>query len=96
MCVAFYPDTDQTMSRLTLDFFRKKNISISQSNVNLIVNKCNGDREILKNELKKVGFFSRNGKKLINENLTKLINLAENHSITELVDNCLMKNNKNY
>merc|ERR1711966_251028 len=46
ICVPFYPDTEQTLSKLTFNFLKKKNISISQSNINLIVNKCNGDREI--------------------------------------------------
>ena len=35
-----------------------------------------------------------NGKKLNAENISKLTNLIENHSITELVDNCLSKNKK--
>ncbi len=46
------------------------------------------------NELNKIEFFLKNGKKLNNKNLTKLINLAEDHSISELVDNCLAKNQK--
>jgi DNA polymerase-3 subunit delta len=45
ICVPFYPDNDQTLSKLTYNFLRDKNISISPSNVNLIVNKCSGDRE---------------------------------------------------
>ena len=36
-----------------------------------------------------------NGKKLTTENLSKLINLIENHNLSELVDNCLAKNQKN-
>ena len=91
-CVAFYPDTAQTLSKLTYELFKKKNISVSQSNINLIVNKCNGDREILINELGKIEYFCKNGKKLTPENIAKLTNLIENHGVTELVDNCLIKN----
>ena len=94
ICVPFYPDTDQTLSKLTYDFLKKKNISISPSNINLIVNKCNGDREILLNELNKIEFFSKNGKKITAENIAKLTNLIENHGISELIDNCLAKNKK--
>ena len=54
ICVAFYPDTNQILSKLSFDFFKKNNISISAANINLIVNKCNGDRENLFNELKKL------------------------------------------
>ena len=94
ICVPFYPDTEQTLSKLTFNFLKKKNISISQSNINLIVNKCNGDREILLNELNKIEYFSKNGKKITAENIAKLTNLIENHGISELIDNCLAKNKK--
>ena len=94
ICVPFYPDTDQTLSKLTYNFLKKKNILISQSNINLIVNKCNGDRETLLNELNKIEYFSKNGKKITAENIAKLTNLIENHGISELIDNCLTKNKK--
>ena len=94
VCIPFYPDNEQTLSKLTYNFFRDKKISISTSNINLIVNKCSGDREALINELQKIEYFNKNGKKINSENISKLINLRENHSISELVDNCLAKNNK--
>ena len=58
------------------------------------MNKCNGERETLLNELNKIEYFSKNGKKINTEIVTKLTNLVENYSITELVDNCLAKNKK--
>ena len=94
ICVPFYPDTDQTLSKLTYNFFQKKNILISPSNINLIVNKCNGDREILLNELNKIEYYSKNGKKITTESIAKLTNLIENHGTSELIDNCLAKNKK--
>jgi len=94
VCIPFYPDNDQTISKLAYSFLRDKKVSISPSNINLIVNKCSGDREKLFNELQKIEYFSKNGKKIDSENISKLINLSENHSISELVDNCLAKNKK--
>ena len=94
ICIPFYPDNEQTLSKLSNYYLKEKNISLSQSNINLIVNKSNGDRELLYNELKKIELFSKNGKKINTENISKLINLSENHSISELVDNCLAKNSK--
>ena len=94
VCVAFYPDNDQTLSRLAYNFFKEKKLFISNEHISFIINKCKGDRETLLNELNKIEFFLKNGKKLNNKNLTKLINLAEDHSISELVDNCLAKNQK--
>jgi len=94
VCVPFYPDNEQTLSKLTYNFFKNKNISISQANINLIINKCNGDRETLINELNKIEYYSKNGKKINSEDIIKLTNLNENHSVSELVDNCLAKNKK--
>jgi DNA polymerase-3 subunit delta len=94
VCVPFYPDNNQTLSKLAYNFFNDKQISISPSNINLIVNKCGGDREALINELRKIEYFGKNGKKINSENISKLINLSENHSISELIDNCLAQNKK--
>tara|TARA_B100000989_G_scaffold234907_1_gene181716 strand:+ start:198 stop:1190 length:993 start_codon:yes stop_codon:yes gene_type:complete len=93
-CVAFYPDNDQTLFKISLNFLKDKKISIAPSDINIIVNKCNGDRENLINELNKIDYFSKNGKKVSTEIILKLINLIENHSISELIDNCLAKNKK--
>ena len=94
LCVAFYPDTQETLLIIANQFFKKNEIIISNFNTSLLVNKCNGDRGILKNELNKIKFFTLNRKKLTSENLINLTNLIENYSIAELVDNCLAKNNK--
>jgi DNA polymerase-3 subunit delta len=94
VCVPFYPDNNQTLSKLAYNFLKDKKISISPSNINLIVNKCSGDRETLLNELQKIEYFGKNGKKVEFDNISKLINLNENHSISELIDNCLAQNKK--
>ena len=93
-CVPFYPDNDQTLSKLAYNFLREKKISISSSNINLIINKCSGDRKTLINELEKIELFSKNRKEINSENISKLINLSENHNISELVDSCLAQNKK--
>tara|TARA_B100001121_G_C18662613_1_gene609672 strand:- start:5 stop:997 length:993 start_codon:yes stop_codon:yes gene_type:complete len=92
ICVPFYPDNEQTLSRMALNFIKQKSISLSQSNLNLIVNRCNGDRETLLNELNKIEFLNKSRKKITLEDIEKLTNLVENHSISDLVDNCLAKN----
>ena len=94
VCIPFYPDNDQTLSKLAYNFLSNKKISLSPSNINLIVSKCSGDRENLINELQKVEYFCKNGKRINSENIAKLINLSENHSISELIDNCLAQNKK--
>ena len=56
--------------------------------------KCNGDREQLINELIKIEYYSRTGKKITSESISKLTNLNENHDVSELVNSCLIKNKK--
>tara|TARA_Y100001958_G_C21229019_1_gene554559 strand:+ start:370 stop:1362 length:993 start_codon:yes stop_codon:yes gene_type:complete len=94
VCVAFYPDNNETLSRLVNNYIKYKNISLSQMKVNFIVNKCNGNREFLSNELEKIYHLSKTRKNIEHEDLVKLINLNEDYSVTELIDNCLAKNQK--
>ncbi len=94
ICVAFYPDNEQTLSKVAHSFLKEKNIQISSSNLNLILNKSNGDRENLINELTKIEFFYMNKKKITQEDISKLTNLVENYSVNDLIDNCLAKNKK--
>ena len=94
ICVAFYPDNEQTLSKIAYNFFNERKIPISQSNINLIVTKCNGDRQNLFNELEKIENYSKSEKKINTEILIKLTNLIENHGVSELIDNCLAKNKK--
>jgi len=93
ICIPFYPDNHQTLSKLTFNFFREKKIMISNLDINLIINKSNGDRENLNNELNKIEAFCLSNKKITSEEIAKLTNLSEDHSISELIDNCLAKNN---
>ena len=93
--IPFYKDDSKTLSEIAKIFFREKKIPISQELVNLIVEKSSGDRKNLKNELNKIESFSITNKDLSYQNLLKLINLSENYSINELVNNCLAKNKKN-
>jgi DNA polymerase-3 subunit delta len=91
-CIATYPDTNEILSNLALAFFKKIKISISQQNINLIVDKCGGDRLNLENELEKIKIYLREKKSISSEEISKLINLSENHTFYELIDNCLAKN----
>ncbi len=94
ICIAFYPDNNDTLTKLTYKFLKEKKILVSNESINQIVNKSNGDRKNLLNELNKVEQYCSSGKKLNFKDLSKLINLTENYSISELIDNCLAKNKK--
>ena len=94
VCIPFYADTNQTLSNLANNFFKEKKIPISQQTINLLVERCKGDRENLNNELKKIDSFTEYNKKINIEDILKLSNLAENYGTSELTDSCLAKNIK--
>ena len=94
ICVAFYEDNNLTLNKIAFDFFKQKKISISQQNINLIVERSSGNRINLTNELKKIENFSINKKIVSTKDLIKLTNLAENYDYTNLVNCSLAKNKK--
>ena len=94
ICVAFYADNSQTLSSIINNFFRENKIPVSQQSINLIVQRCRGDRLNLQNELEKIKSFTKNKKIIDIKDILKLTNIAENYSVSELIDNCLAKNTK--
>ena len=89
ICVPFYEDNVQSLNLMASSFLKEKKISLSQQNINLIVNRSRGDRINLLNELQKIENFSKNKKQINIDEIYKLTNLSENFNITELVDNTL-------
>ena len=92
--VPFYEDNYQTLTLLANDYLKKRQIFLSTQNVNLIIERCRGDRINLLNELQKIESFSKNKKNIKTEDILKLTNLSENFNASELVDNTLAKNEK--
>ena len=94
LIVPFYEDTPQTLLSIAKKILFENKINLSPENINLIIERSQGDRINLKNELQKIINLSQNNKKLELEDILKLTNLSENYSAGELVDNCLSKNKK--
>ena len=92
--VPFYEDNPQTLITIAKKILTENNINLSQENLNLIIERCQGNRIYLKNELQKIILLSQNKKKVDLSDISKLTNLSENYSAAELVDNCLSKNKK--
>ena len=92
--VPFYEDTSQTLISIAKKILNENKLNLSQEHLNLIIEKSQGDRINLKNELKKIINFSEGKKKIELRDILKLTNLSENYSAGELVDNCLSKNKK--
>ena len=92
--VPFYLDNNQTLMGLASGFFKQKKISISSETINILVNKSNGERKLLMNELEKIEMYSKNKTNISANEINILTNTAESHDISELVDNCLAKNDR--
>ena len=93
-CVPFYADSNQTLSKIINNFFREKKIIVSQEKINLLIDRCRGNRENLRNELDKIDNFVKNKKNINIDQIMKLTNLAENYNVSELIDSYLAANFK--
>jgi len=94
VCIPFYEDNDKSLSIIALNFFRQKNIKVSQEIINLLIGRSRGDRGNLINELNKIENLSITKKNIEIEDVIKLTNLSENYSVFELAENYLAKNKK--
>ncbi len=94
LIVPFYEDNPQTLITIAKRILSENNISLSQENLNLIIERSQGNRISLKNELRKIVLLYQNKKKVNLSDISKLTNLSENYNAAELVDNCLSKNRK--
>ena len=94
VCVPFYEDDARSLSSLAINFFKEKKISLSQQNINLIIERARGDRINLYNELNKIENFSKKGGVITTDDILKLTNLSSNFDASELIDNTLAKNKK--
>ena len=92
--IAFYPDNFDTLFKIAQKTFKEKNISLSNECISVLINKCASDRKNLLNEIEKIELYSKDKKKISNEEIFILINLSENHSVNELINSCLVKNQK--
>ena len=89
-----YQDTPQTLMIIAKKILGENQLNISQEHINFIIERSQGDRINLKNELKKIINFCRDKKKIEFNDILRLTNLSENYDASELVDNCLVKNKK--
>ena len=93
-CIPFYEDDDKSLNLILNQFLIKYNLKMSREITNLLIDRSNGNRESLKKELDKIYYYSISNKKIDLNAVRKLTNLSENYDVSELIDNCLAKNNK--
>ncbi len=90
--VPCYADNEITLKKLLIN--KLKNYKgLSTSNINLILESCNNDRDKLNNEISKISTYFVN-KEINSDQLENLLNLKVNESFTELNDHALDGNKK--
>ena len=87
-----YKDNSESLITIAKSFFAEKKISISFETLNLLVNRCSGDRGYLRKELEKISNYLLDKKVISLKEILTLTNLSENYSAGELVDASLSKN----
>ena len=92
VCIPVYNDENYTLSLIANDFFKKNKIQISRETINLLVDRCAGDRINLNTELEKISLFLKDKNKITIEEIMTLTNLSENYDISDIADSCLSKN----
>ncbi len=94
ICTPVYEDDNRSLNYILNSFLKDNRLSLSQEIKNILIERANGDRINLKNELSKLESLSISKNKFNIEDILKLSNLAENYSVSELADNYLAKNSK--
>ena len=89
-----YKDNSESLIDIAKKFFNEKKVSLSYETLNLLANRCNGDRGHLKYELDKISNYLSDKKAISLKEISALTNLSQNYSAAELVDASLSKNIK--
>ena len=92
IAIAFYEDGYRELNSIIQKFFYDKKIKISSQSTNILIERSNGNRINLSNELNKISNYLLNKKKIDYEEISKLTNLSENHKISDLTDHALANN----
>lgn len=89
-----YDDNYQSLFIILQNILLKHKIKISIQNINFIIEKSNGSRINLKNDLEKIVQFSKKNLSINFNNILKLISSSKDLNISELTDECLAFNKK--
>ena len=86
VCIPCYKDSQIDLNKIINNELKDLKIKLSQEALNLIINRANGDRQNLKNEINKIKNYALNKKIISIEEVKILTNLAENFENEEIVN----------
>ncbi len=94
ICTPVYEDDNRSLNLIIENFLKNHKLSLSQEIKNILIERSQGDRINLKNELSKLSNLLITRNNISIKDVLKLSNLSENYSVFELSDNYLAKNSK--
>ena len=96
VCIPCYLDSDRDLQFIARSELNKIKISSSTEIMNLLVEKSNGDRNNLKNEIEKIKSFSLNKEKIDIDDIKSLINFSGDYKFDIFINECLSGNIQQY
>ena len=92
LCIPCYLDNEKSLEIIAKVELKKDNIILSQESINLLIEKSNGDRDNLKNEIEKIQAFALNNKKIGYDEVKSLTNFSGEYKSDSLINECLCGN----
>jgi|TARA_B100001964_G_scaffold29962_1_gene30818 DNA polymerase-3 subunit delta len=96
LCIPCYLDSDKDLEIIVRTELKKSNIILQKDAINLLIERSNGDRNNLKNEIEKVKSFALNKKNLEIDEIKSIINFSGEYKADNLINECLCGNIPQY
>ena len=88
---AFYNDNEISIKNYVFNFLKKNDLRLSNEIINLLIEKTDSNRQILKNELEKLKNLIITKKKINPVDIVKLVKNSDGDNFFELIDFFLLK-----
>ena len=92
LCIPCYLDNQKDLESIIMNEIKKNNLILSRESTNLLIEKCNNDRNNLRNEIEKIKSYALNKKKLEFDEIKNLINFSGEYKSDILINECLCGN----
>ena len=89
VCIACYQDNIVDLRKIINNELKESKFKISFESINLLIERSNGDRHNLRNEIKKLKSYSINKKVVSYDEIKQLTNMTENYQNDYIVNICL-------
>ena len=89
VCIACYQDNNFDLIKIINDEIKQTKIKLSTESINLLIERADGDRNNLRNELNKLKSFALNKQMISYDQVKELTNMVGNYQNDYIVNICL-------